>query len=99
MTYFLTIGDHLLPTIITIVVTLSLIFITKGLPYLRYVRLVANAKDEESINNLAKYLAKHTGGKHIDVDPAWRSFIPAATEIHELYLHKALNVYFPKKPK
>jgi hypothetical protein len=99
MHYIETIANHLLPVMITVGLFLAMTFFYIGLPYLHYIKFVAAAKDEEGINNFAKYLASQTGGKHIDVNDAWESFIPAADKLHDLYLQNAVKVYFSNNKK
>jgi hypothetical protein len=62
-----------------------------GSPYCRYVSLVADADTDKGKENLARYLAQKTGGRKIDVNQSWRSFIPAARELHKKHVSKKTN--------
>ncbi len=57
-------------------------------PQLTYTHLIVDAIDEKGIELLAKFLAKQTGGKYIEVDHLWKEFIPAAEALRADYLEK-----------
>lgn len=88
MVDFLTLSNHLAPVAVTMLFCLILVFLIVGVPYLRFTALVADADSEEGIKILAQYLARHTGGRKINVDKLWESFIPAARSLHKEYVSK-----------
>ncbi len=80
--------DHLVPTLGVLGALISLFFISKIKPYLSYVKLLANADTPEGQVELAKYIARQTGGKKIDTDALWEAFLPAAKALSELHLSR-----------
>jgi hypothetical protein len=88
MNTVLTLMDHVVPVIVTLIVVGFAAVFFVGLPYLHYTYLVANADSEYGIQELAKYLAHRTGGRKINVDDKWQSFVPAAKVLGEAYEYK-----------
>jgi len=77
--------NHLLPIAITVFGGTAFWVVKKYLPQLHYIKLVTDAVDEKGVRELAQYIAKKTGGKHINTDAVWESFVPAARAIRARY--------------
>ncbi len=88
MEQFLTLMNHVIPLIITLFALLILVALAVGTPYCRYVSFVSNAGTKEGKEDLAKYLAHKAGGRKIRVEHTWRSFLPAATDLHAAHVEK-----------
>jgi len=72
----------------TLAILITIIALIIGVPYCRYVDKLANAHTDKGKEDLAKYLAHRTGGRKIDVENLWRSFLPAARDLHKDHLKK-----------
>lgn len=83
--------DHLVPTLGVLGALIVLFFISKIKPYLNYVKLLANADTPEGRVELAKYIARQTGGKKIDTDALWEAFLPAAEALFKLHQTRTNN--------
>lgn len=85
---FLTLINHLVPVFILIAILVIGIALYIGTPYCRYIHFVAESDNPKGIEDLAKYLAKKTGGRKINVDNTWESFIPAAQDLHLNHVYR-----------
>lgn len=86
----LNIFSHLIPVVLTAAILFVGVALMVGSPYCHYVNLVSDATDEGK-ENLAKYLARRAGGRKIDNNQSWRSFIPAAKDLHKKHVNKKNN--------
>lgn len=77
-----------IPMVLTLAILGVIIAMMIGSPYCHYVSLVADASTDKGKENLARYLAKKTGGRKIDADRSWRSFMPAARDLHRKHVTK-----------
>lgn len=93
MELFLTFLNHFIPFLITIAIIVSIIAIVVGGPYLKYVSFVSKADTEKGREELAKYLAHKTGGRKIDVEHTWPSFLPAARDLHKAHMEKRRQLF------
>ena len=80
--------NHFIPLLITLVAVVVAIAMIVGMPYCRYVAFVSQADTDKGKEELAKYLAQKTGGRKINVDQTWRSFLPAAHDLHKTHLER-----------
>lgn len=85
LTTLVQLTDHLVPTLGVLGALVALFFISKIKPYLSYVKLLANADTPEGQTELAKYIARQTGGKKIDTEALWEAFLPAAEALFKLH--------------
>jgi len=85
---FLELISHTLPIIITLLFLLIVAALYVGAPYCRYIYHLTIPSSEEGNESLAKYLAKKTGGRGINVDDNWQSFLPAAKNLRESHLSR-----------
>lgn len=80
--------NHTLPVIITLGIILIAVCLKVGFPYCQYVSLVSQADTDKGKEELARYLAKQAGGRKIDTNKSWRSFMPAARDLHKNHVKK-----------
>lgn len=89
----LTFLNHFIPFLITVIIIGVAITVLIGGPYCRYIAIVSNADTDEGREELAKYLAKKAGGRKINVEHTWRSFLPAARDLHKSHVYKRQQVH------
>lgn len=88
MDVFVDFLNHFIPFVITLVMVGIGIAMFVGTPYCRYVAYVAQADTHAGKEQLARYLASKTGGRKINVEDSWRSFLPAARDLHRAHMAK-----------
>ncbi len=88
----ITVISHILPMVLLIVGFGMISILFYGTPYLKYLNLVSQADTNEGQEDFAKYLAKKTGGRKIDVNQSWKSFLPAAKDIHKIHIDRRNNL-------
>lgn len=80
-----TLANHLGPIAISVMLLLMVVAVILCGRQLQYIALVADATDDEGVDELAKYMARRNGGKHIDTTNLWESFVPAAKAVSDNY--------------
>lgn len=83
--------NHTLPIVITLLIFIGAIALMIGIPYCRYIYFLTIPNTEEGDESLAKYLAKKVGGRGINVDNDWQSFIPAAKTLRNSHISRKNN--------
>lgn len=80
--------ERLLSISLTCFLAVIVAAILWGLPKMNMIERIVRADTKEGREDLARYMARKTGGKKIDLDDTWRSFIPAARSAHASHLKK-----------
>lgn len=84
---FLDFINHTVLVAILIFLAIGAITWYIGFPYCQYIYYLSQSGTKQGNEELAKYLAKRTGGRSINVDDSWRSFIPAAIDLHTSFIN------------
>jgi hypothetical protein len=85
MSSLMTIANHILPVVLTSVAVFATWVVKVYFPQLHYIALVVEADDDAGIVKLAKYMALRNGGKNINTEQLWESFIPAAKAVSDRF--------------
>jgi len=78
--------SRILPLIVILLLGVGVVTWKIGGPYCQYIYYLSQSGSEKGNEDLAKYLAKTTGGKSINVDDSWPSFLPAAMDLHSSFI-------------
>jgi len=92
MDVYITLINHLVPVLLTLVVVTVAVVLVASAPYLKYVLYVSEADTPKGREDFARYLAKKTGGRKINVDDNWPAFIKAAKDLHTSHVNNRENI-------